>query len=258
MKTLITFFFIIFTSKLLACNAASQKRLFPIGQCPKGIVFLELDLYRLDLEYGTPGYNRNLWSGISNLRVFDFSYKLTETVFVDSLKRIVFNSEQVKNKYLDSIFNKSVEIAKNKFEITTVENQSLYFCEFNDTCQNYILSFNEKSKKINFKVSESKSIDISILLKNDNWFSKDLIEYYNEVQGGEIQNFEILKANISISSLRSFKMGNKTLLVFNLGSGNNQFGYENLSNKEKWTFEESIFYEPTLHHGHGFDFFVIF
>ncbi len=72
-------FILLFTltiNKSTACLSADQNRMFPIGISPKGLVVVEIHLYRGDSTDGNTERLHPMWGGLSYLNTYNKNYKL--------------------------------------------------------------------------------------------------------------------------------------------------------------------------------------
>lgn len=264
MRTLLIILICLLTSDYTyACLTASQNRLFPIGICSKGLIVVETHLERTvyvdkkkKIETWGPG-----WLGKSFLKIYDANYKVVSSVLLDNIKLF---EQAAYDRIIGLTFNKGLLLASQFPGFVVAEPTSISFCDYEPTCSKASLVFDTIQNKIFIKLPGKTRFLINVLADTTS-IASNLLSYFLSFDDGGISARE-LKDNIFINSVRQFQIGDKKLTVVHIGCGeafelstdpNYKPGEEN---KPKFAFtdiKKSIYYEPLLYHGLGFDFYII-
>lgn len=242
---------------ILSCNAADQYRLFPLGTCASGLIVVEAHLYRTTDPKGNRYEMPSKWFGKSFLNTYDETHKLISSRSLDSLGLTETISA---DQFIKDSFNKGLKLAKQLPDYIAVSPVSLSHCDFQQTCREVALRNDTMKHKVFVKLNHQKEYEVTIL-RDTTSIAKRYLEYYSGFNSGVIDY-----ASLDIGSIRKFKIGAKTLTVVHLASGD-KLEYtdeEGVPKRAEYKpdvvfdqLESSTFYEPVLHHGHGFDFFIV-
>jgi len=256
-QTLLSFILFLSTHQAIACLSASQNRLFPLGQTAKGLLVVETHLHR-DFYMGKMEKSA-AWAGISYFKIYDENYNEIHSEILDTIK-------QFEQKYYDSIigrtFEKGLKTAKKYTDFISAKPVSISFCDYEQHCSKATLVFDTLQNEISVTLPNKIKHKV-IPLWDSTSVASNVIEYYYGFDDGEL-SAKALKDNLCIDSVRQFQIGNKKLTIVHLGSGQKYMnadgiiipGKEYPAPFEFTTLSNSVFNEPVLHHGTGFDFFI--
>ncbi len=246
---------------MFACLSASQNRLFPLGRSAMGLCVVETRLQRTEFNSKNDEILELLpaWRGLAYFKIYDNNYNEVFTVLIDSIK--LFRQEHYV-KTIEDVVNKGMLIAKSQAVFLAAEPKSLSFCQYSDNCPNAKLYFDTKNNTVFTQLSNQKKYKIEALF-NPTSIAANLLDYMSIFEDNNAVSAKSLKGNIYVNSVRQFQIGNKLLTLVHIGCGQN-YEYRNRKshtseseqNIEFTNINKSVFEEPVLHHGHGFDFFI--
>lgn len=262
-KLLLILIFLIKISSLFACLSASQNRLFPLGQTSKGLCVVETHLFRT--EY----YDNNkvefdelkpAWGGISYFKIYNNDYA---EVYAEIIDTIWLFEEYRYDSIIENVFKKGLKIANTYPDFIIAKPVSIIFCDYQEKCSEAVLSFNTLKNNINIKLSNNTKYDLKIIFDTAS-IASNVTNYYLGFDDAEL-SAKSLKGSLYINSVRQFQIGEKTLSIVHIGIGqmptdaigkpdpqrkayNATFAFSDIN--------KSVYQEPVLHHGHGFDFFI--
>ncbi|MBF0227871.1 MAG: hypothetical protein HQK76_20685 [Desulfobacterales bacterium] len=220
--------------------SAEQNRLFPIGKASQGFIFLEVHLSRLGKSETNPE-----WKGKTYLVVYNSRHKkLLENFIAD----VTFFQTSYKSQ-LDKLFRKAMKFAKKLSEFTPAVPTQMIFCDYGRECS--------------MATIYSKKSNLFVRLKN-NEKEYSVFDFLDE---SELQAGFKEYNTLFISSVRRLRVGNNFMTILHLGTGHSlnvdiETGepYPPEEYKPDFSFDslkKSTFIEPVLHHGKGFDYFII-
>lgn len=261
------------TKSSFVCSSASQYRMFPLGQISTGLCVAETHLSRtdfienennndtinseeieLDIELGTR------WVGISYFKIYDDNYK---EVYTETLDTMMFE-ESAYDSIVDKTFQKGLKLAKQNPDFLVAKPISLAFCDYGENCSKAKLLFDTLNNKIHVQLQNKTAHYSKTLFDSTSMTSNFLKDYSNGFDDIDLSAKSFL-GRLYINSVRQFQIGSKKLTIVHISTG--QFleladGGTEPTRKEynpKFPFRyinKSVFEEPVLHHGHGFDFYV--
>jgi hypothetical protein len=244
------------SNSLFACLSASQNRLFPLGQTVKGLCVVETHLYRTEFREKY----KKAWGGISYFKIYDKNYKEIYSSILDTIRLF-------EQHYYDSIigktFKKGFELAKTYPDFVSSKPISITFCDYQKSCSKAELLFDTINNKVSIQLSNMIKYDINILFDSTS-IASNLLNYFGGFDDADL-SAKALVGNLYINSVRQFLIGNKKLTIVHIGSGQTfeflEGGTYTAENEYKAKFaftdiSKSVFEEPVLHHGNGFDFFI--
>lgn len=264
MRTLLIILTFLFTSHYTyACLSATQNRLFPIGLCSKGLIVMETHLERTSyfdkkkkVELMEPG-----WLGKSFLKIYDTNHKVVRSELLDNIK--LFEQKDY-DRIIGLSFNKGLLLAKQISDFVIAKPTSISFCDYEPTCSKAALVFDTVQNQIFLKLPDKIKFPINVLSDTAS-IASNVLAWFLSFDDGGISARE-LKDNIFINSVRQFQIGDKKLTVVHIGCGeafelstdpNYKPGEENKPHFAFTDIKKSIYNEPLLHHGQGFDFYII-
>ena len=235
-----------------ACLSASQNRLFPLGYCSKGLVVVETHLHRG--ERMTDGVKMHpVWGGVSYLKIYDSNYKVIRSEVLDTIK--TFENEDY-DSIITNTFNKGLLLAKNIPDFLPAKPTSISFCDYQQSCSKASLSFDTIKNQIFVRLPNKVKYPVTVLFDSLSAAS-NLRNYFSGLYEEQV-SASSLKNNLYINSVRQLQIGQRKLTIVHMG-----YGHPYPPNKEykpDFPFDDinkSVFKEPVLHHGHGFDFFIL-
>lgn len=247
-------FFLLITADVMACGSAAQTRLLPLGGCEEGYVFYELQLRRF--EY-MEGKNYGLrWKGTGELCVYTAQYKKIKTLSTDTF--LLENKTYVQD--LQPYFTGALKQCETLGGFVKAQPRYISMCDYQDKCKLVTL----KTDTVTYNTSllyKNREYQVT-LLQDTLSMASEYLHYFGHKNSDGIFTY----APLDVSSVRTYKIGDKELLVCYLGLGE-RLPYDENGNTEPaaeykpgFKFDRvanSVFAEPLLHHGHGFDFFAI-
>jgi hypothetical protein len=271
-QTLIILVFILTTKNLFVCSLASQYRLFPLGQTSKGLCVVETHLSRtefienenkndtindeeieFEMELGTR------WVGISYFKIYDVNHK---EVYTEMLDTIMFEENNY-DSIVDKTFQKGLKLVEKYPDFVVAKPISLTFCDYGEKCSKAKLLFDTINNKIHVQLQNKAIYNIKTLFDSTSIVSNFLKDYVNGFDDIDISAKSFI-GQLHVNSVRQFQIGSKKLTIVHIGTG--QFleladgrtpSREEYKAKFAFTdINKSVFEEPVLHHGHGFDFYM--
>lgn len=248
------------TGSSWACSAADQYRLFPLGSSSSGFVFVETHLHRTDDPNGSRYEMASKWFGKSFLKVYDATHRLISSRPIDSLG---LTDKETDPEFIKNSFAKGLALAKQLPGFVAAKPVYLSFCDFQQTCKEAELRVDTLKHALFVKLRSQKEYEVTIL-KDTTSIAGGYVQYYDNFNGGVLDY-----SDIDISSVRKYTIGAKTMTIVHLANGDKprytDEGAEGAPPKRKertpdiafHKLEHSMVYEPLLHHGHGFDFFMV-
>ncbi len=260
-QTLIILILNLTTNSLFACLSASQNRLFPLGQTTKGLCVVETHLYRTEFREDKKGSEiKTGWGGFSYFKIYDKNYKEIYSATLDTIRLF---EEHHYDSIVGKTLNKGLALAKTYPDFVTAKPLSISFCDYQQTCAKARLLFDTINNKIKIQLPNKIKYDVKVLFDSTS-IASNVLDYYGGFDDADI-SAKGFNGNIYINSVRQFLIGNKKLIIAHIGSGQT---FEHTDGgtyppgkeyKAKFPFTDiskSVFEEPVLHHGHGFDFFI--
>lgn len=257
------FLLILTTCDLAACLSASQRRIFPLGQTNQGLCVLEIHMSRSEFqdkpatETEVQRWNAG-WNGISYFKIYDRQYNAVQTELIDTLAQFKETDYEVE-------IGKRFQIALNRAstfpDFHKAQPIDFGFCGFRGDCSTGSIYYEDGAQELGYQKKNSSQYCIE-LLYDQYALSERMMEY---LRAYDTLKFSELKDRLFISSVREFSIGDQVLTVIHLGSGQQSEkvdgsvyppGEEYEADFPFDKLEKSIFLEPVLHHGHGFDFFI--
>lgn len=250
------------TNSLFACLSASQNRLFPLGQTSKGLCVVETHLYRTEFRENDKEVieMKPAWGGLSYFKIYDKNNKEVYSEIIDTIK--LFQQHHY-DSIIDRSFKKGLSIAEKYPYFVSVKPTALTFCDYQEKCSKAELLFDTTNNKIRIRLPNKVAYDVNVLFDSTS-IASNLLNYYGGFDDADL-SAKSFKGNLYINSVRQFQFGNKKLTIVHIGSGQTfelaeggtyPPGKEYKAKFEFTDINKSVFEEPVLHHGHGFDFFI--
>lgn len=247
---------------MFACLSASQNRQFPLGQTYKGLCVVETHLFRTEFRENDKEVieMKPAWGGLSYFKIYDKNNKEVYSEIIDTIKLF-------KQHHYDSIiersFKKGLSIAEKYPDFEFAKPTSLIFCDYQEKCSKAELQFDTINNKIRIRLPNKVAYDVNVLFDSTS-IASNLLNYYSDFDDADF-SAKSFKGNLYINSVRQFQFGNKQLTIVHIGSGQTfelaeggtyPPGKEYEAEFAFTDINKSVFEEPVLHHGHGFDFFI--
>lgn len=248
------------SNHLFACMSATQNRLFPLGQSSKGLCAVETQLYRTESKENGMVEMKPAWGGISYFKIYDRNYREVYSEVIDTLRLF-------KQQHYDSIiagtFKKGLVLAKTHPDFVAAKPMAITFCDYRETCSKAELLFDTVKNKISIKLPGKIKYELKVLDDSAS-IASNLLDYFGGFDDANL-SAKFFMGNLYINSVRQFQIGGKKLTIVHIGCGQISELSEGKTYppgkeyKPKFAFtdlENSVFVEPVLHHGHGFDYFI--
>ncbi len=255
----LTLSFILQSGEIEACLGASQNRIFPLGISEGRLCVFETHLRRTEYrEKGKPVLElKAAWLGISYFNIYDDKLNILHSEVIDTINMF----EQ--SEYLSVItksFDRAMILAKSQEGFIQAQPESIFFCDYRKTCSHASLVFDTIKNDIGI-VFEKHEYRVNPLYDSTS-IASNFLNYYSNFDyeknlATEFEDF------LFINSVRRFQIGEESLCIVHIGSGN---VFETASggtyppgNEYEAEFpfsdiDQSVFEESVMHHGHGFDF----
>ena len=258
-KTLIKYIFL-FTSVLLsndvnACLSASQNRIFPLGISSSNLFVVEFQLHRSELidNVNEKSKIEAVWGGDCYFKVYDENYKEIHSELIEHLKSL---NEQNYISTLENSIIKGKRISEQRFFYKSINQESIFFCDYQENCKKANLVFDTTLNKINIKLQNGFEKELRIL-DDSITFASNLISYLKGFDEIEI-SAKSLKDNIAINSVRVYNFGHRKLTIVHIANGYSNKLEENKNPKINFKDQRNyVFLERVMYHGNGFDFFIL-
>ena len=264
---LLIFLCCIITLDTDACSGAAQNRIFPLGSCPQGIVVVEVHLGRWDVMADdiTMTEAKQIdfdiaWGGISYLKIYDKNYQTVSYEVIDSLEAFSANSTKYNNA-IGKTFDKGMKLAQNMPNFIPAKPISIWFCDYKKKSKKASLLYDVESNKLFLKLPNKNKYEVPFL-EDKTAISALVFHYYGFFNDDEADDPEIKipKGIFYINSVRRFDLNGQKLTIVHIGTGDMIFKLKSKEYAPKFPFKDinhSVFEEPVLHHGRGFDFFIL-
>lgn len=262
MRQTLILLFILTTNSLFACLSASQNRLFPLGQTSKGFCVVETHLNRTEFREKDKEVieMKPAWAGISYFKIYDNNYKEIYSEVIDTIR--LFEQHHY-DSIIDKSFKKGLKIAEKYPDFVFAKPTALTFCDYQEKCSKAELLFDTTNNKIRIRLPNKVAYNVDVLFDSTS-IASNLLNYYSSFDDADL-SAKSFKGNLYINSVRRFQIGNKKLTIVHIGSGQifeldegetYPQGKEYQAKFEFTDINKSVFEEPVLHHGHGFDFYI--
>ena len=252
-----------------ACAGAAQNRIFPLGSCPQGIVVVEVHLGRWDVivdditiaEAKQTDFDI-AWGGISYLKIYDKNYQTLSSEVIDSLEAFSAHPTEY-NNIIEKTFDKGMKLAQKIPNFIPATPLSIWFCDYKKKSKKASLFHDVERNKLFVKLPNKNKYEIPFL-EDKTAISAPVFSYYGFFNDDEEDIYELEmempKGVFYINSVRRFDLNGQKLTIVHLGTGDMLFKSKSKEYAPKFPFKDinhSIFVEPVLHHGRGFDFFIL-
>lgn len=261
-QTLIILILTLTTNSLFACLSASQNRLFPLGQTAKGLCVVETHLYRTEFREKDKEVTemKPAWGGICYFKIYDKNYNEIYSATIDTIK--LFEQHHY-DSIIGKTFKKGLALAITYPDFVAAKPVSITFCDYQETCSKTRLLFDTINNKISIQLSNKVKYALKVIFDSTS-IASNLLEYYGGFDDADL-SAKSFYGRLYINSVRQFQVGHKKLTIVHIGSGQTfepaeggtyPPGEEYKAKFEFTDLNKSIFEEPVLHHGNGFDFFI--
>lgn len=262
-KTLVLILFLIQSLTSFACLDATQHKIFPIGVLNGKVITINVHIHRTHSNFkkqnNEGNYSNTMWVIKSYISIYDYNQNLIS-------KSLIEESQIHEESYLSALqssYSKGVNQIESKYHnIEYFIPDYISFCDFQKRCEILEIKHDTINKKDYLKY---KNIDYAINLNEYNNYKKSML------YSGNLTAYYL-------SSTRIYKAKNLELVIGHLETGHEiSMGWitNNLTKKPKSEFEviivpkehkpeivfdkldNVVYKEPLLHHGYGFDFFIV-
>ncbi len=185
--------------------------------------------------------------------MYDENYKEIHSELIEHLKSL---NEQNYISTLENSIIKGKRISEQRFFYNNIIQESIFFCDYQENCKRANLVFDTTLNKINVKLQNGFEKELRIL-DDSTMLASNLISYLKGFDEMEI-SAKSLKDNIAINSVRVFTIGERKLTIVHIANGYSNKLEENKSPKINFIDQNNYaFFERVMHHGNGFDFFIL-
>ncbi|CAL2076090.1 conserved exported protein of unknown function [Tenacibaculum sp. 190524A02b] len=238
-----TLLFLFCLQSSFACLSAEQFKIFPFGVNKETIVTFDVYISRdsyLKTDKDSFKFPNVSWELKTYISVYnsDTTLKSTKEFYSKSIEKETYLEE------LNRIYLKAYKTVKQQYKaINLFKPEHISFCGFQKKC-NILYVENDTILNKNYLVYKDKKQSISLnkfsSYKKSMTFS-DNLTFYN------------------LSSIRRFTTKGIQLIIGHLEMGQGT----SIANEKKQaikfdTLINTIYEEPLLHHGYGFDFFIVY
>lgn len=268
------------TLSLYPCAGAYQFKMFPVGMVGDDIVTVDMQMWRSDfcmddLDSGRGAFEGGCWTLQSYISRYDKNQKLLSSVKADSIQIRGFFYDKVLGLLYSKVFDRVVKENKN---ISLFTPEYISFCGYQQKCNMVALT----GKNLLYK---QKKYPLTILdMENHAYygFNHNYFQAYEgKITSEDKEVYDKLIEGFAISSVRRFTVQGKELLVVHLQRGHElSMGWitnnpkdPRLKKKDDDNFvilkqehipdipfkdiRSAVYEEPILHHGYGFDVFIV-
>ncbi|WP_299116009.1 hypothetical protein [uncultured Winogradskyella sp.] len=259
---LLVFVFLFQSLNAFACLSAKQQKLFPVGVIDDSIIFIEVHLYRThDIDKNDKSKNMMAmkWKVKSYVSIYNKFHKLISQTEIES-------SEIKGRSYLpllQSTYTKGLAQIKSIYKsLDYFKAEYLSFCDYQKKCKRLEIHHDSITKKDTFKYKKQDfTIELSDNQKDEKseTFVGHLSSYFlNSVRIYKTKDIELIIGHIATG--HEVSMG---WITDNPNKKPNKFGdpihkaepyHPDFEFKELRT---AVYEEPIMHHGYGFDLFII-
>lgn len=235
------------TINSFACLSAYQFKIFPVGVADDKIVTVDFQIYRGD-EMGENDELRVRWFVRAYVSTYKQNQKLIEAIPFDSI--IVKSDDYLEN--LKEIYDTA--FAKIQTDFQSIELFTpiyISFCNFQTKCK----LIEVEGDKATYN---KKKYPLSIINDSLYYGFNGRFEFYDEL---------FYDGGFGVSSYRIYETKTTKLIVFHLATGDGEdYFYDRRRKKStkehkpdfKFTdIKNTVYEEPLLHHGYGFDVFFV-
>ncbi|WMX13486.1 MULTISPECIES: hypothetical protein [unclassified Aureispira] len=267
-------FIFVLAPYVIACSAAYQYSLFPLGSTAGQLILLEVELDR----YLSNPSNQMMQMGggrpFENTPAIEVRWKGTLKVFTYQMGEMVLNTDLGVIDILDSdyeeallpYFQKAYEAARvlPMFEAAVLENVG--YCHHDRSCTFMELRIDTQQVKFYASSNEEGYEDKSCLvpfaektlLKVENQTKIKFTDFDNVEKEFQVDFFRLW----SPQTIRRYTVGGQTVQVFTIGRGDKSRYYETKETEWKTPVLETIGHyiqgKDVVFHGQRFDFFHVF
>lgn len=265
----ISFFFVLSSINVLGCLNTYQSKIFPVGIYKDKIISIDVQIRR------TSEYSGSKWLGLNTkepdkmtemwiLHTFMVTYNEDQTVKslipLDTVYSIGNSYTEILLKAYQTGYNK---ILKDYPSIELFTPAYISFCGFQKHCKLLEVHY-DSIQKTDFLLYNSKKYSFNIIQDKTNYPFKGYLDH------------EVNTTNMYLSSIRKYSTKTMTLVLAHLETGHEtvmEYVTTNpnkiadgepymLANEHKPKFEfknmkTAVYKEPLMHHGYGYDVFVI-
>jgi hypothetical protein len=241
-------------SHAMACLSAHQNRMFPIGVYSQGLVVLEVHLERDDSggDEG-PDTDNPLWYA----QVYCNTYHHYALQLSDTLGSIEFKESELLEK-LQPYLQECQELYAQQPGFTSVGQGSITFYGYSKGAGVQVVA---DTVKRTASVKVANNIQAAIPIFSDSF---PLYQDYKRLFEGVEDTAKCLTGladGLLVGSARTYTLGKQKLYVVHLESGQlypDPIHEAKVHAAESKRFVATTLYaEPVMHHGHGFDFYIL-
>ena len=248
---------LVYSLHSLACLSAHQNRIFPIGISSQGLMVLEVHLDRSDdveSEDGRDVIGNPTWYG----KVYCNTYKDYELQHSDTLGILKDFKESELIEKLNPYISQCIDKTNSLPQFVAAQKESITFYGYSAGAGVKVISDTVK-QTASVRVTPKHVANIPIFSSNFPLY-QDYQAYFGEVDDTAAY-VASMETGLLVGSARKYTLGKKALYIVHLESGQLYPDPENEKKvhaaESKHFIETGLFVEPVMHHGHGFDFYIL-
>lgn len=252
----------------MACLQTYQFKIFPVGVSKNQIITVDFRIIRTEQGNVNRWFNLGLkdigqfgtgWVLYGYISTYDQNQKLINLTPFDTSCAIGKNYSDT----LDKVFQKGIKLIAGKFtDLEYFKPDYISFCDFQQECKLVSISSDLLLNK-DYVVYEGKKYQIDLIKDTSYYGFRKHYKHPNSIIG------------VSINSIRIYKTNSLTLVITHLADGHElSMGWftsdPKIAKKHNLTLTKeykpdlvftditkTTYEEPLLHHGYGFDLFIV-
>ena len=240
-------------SKAICCLAATQERIFPVGTNEGCMVGIEL----ISNRYGGDDF-QELWDFEISLKGYNEDYSDYVIVKFDAVKGLA--NEEVTDM-IKQYMSQAIDYSQSLDNFDAFHPVTISFCDFQKECSSSSLTQIDDRLRLNYGGTSHPIYFLDSTYKGE--MAKPYLDYFEFYFD---QASSVIGEDLKISSVRRLQNTTQSIVLFHLGTGQEfkepntdkypikkEYEFENTLK----TLEDAVYLEPILHHGKGFDYFVL-
>ncbi|MDF1698552.1 MAG: hypothetical protein P1U56_22055 [Saprospiraceae bacterium] len=236
---------------------ANQDRIIPIGTNESCMIGIEI----ISQRKGSGEFGKiPVWDYTFTLKGFNEDHS---DYIIHKLNKVKDIQENDIEKTLQKEITKAIKICSTISGFEQLIPKQIQFCDFQKACSSIQLF--EADGRLNFKEGSNDLVhSISYL---DSSYTDEIASAYKEYFDFYFDSSRnVVGIDLKISSIRIYENSQGSILVFHLATGQEFLDPETGEYPEKSPYSydfplqninDGIFQEPILHHGKGFDYYLL-
>jgi hypothetical protein len=263
---------ILYSTISIACSNTYQFKIFPIGIFQNNIVTIDVQIYRTSIYEGSRRYNLEFENDDSMdimwiIKTYESVYNKKQKLISSTLLETVYSTNNDYTKTLLKTYTLGFNQIINEYKsIELFKPEYLSFCDFKKKC-NIIEVI--KDSISNIDILKYKGINYPVeITQNENYYGFNNSPYFtkNSLYSYHISSTRIYKSKSLEIVIGHFETGHEISMGWVTNDPNKEpkdeydiviLSKEHIPEIEFNKLETSVYKEPLLHHGFGFDIFII-